>query len=92
MARNKKDKVSVNELADALSKDRTTIQKNVSLLIRLKVIKREQTNLNRGFRHDYSFINGKERFLAYVFNAINQESIIQLSMLSKFSSEVLTNK
>ena len=46
--------ITIKELQGYLNKDRTTIQKTLSIMINKGIIKREQYNQERGFNYLYS--------------------------------------
>ena len=55
------EKKSINDLANALNLDRSTIQKAIKSLIERDIIKRIQTNIKKGgYSFSYSIKNKKE--------------------------------
>ena len=45
--------ISIKELREMLDKDRTTIQKCITILLKKGICKQFQINLNRGFKYVY---------------------------------------
>lgn len=57
---NKKVKnFSVKQMTNIFGKDRTTIQKYVNDLMKQNLLKRQQINLDRGFKYVYTLVDRK---------------------------------
>jgi len=72
--------LSVKDIVEKVEKDRTTVQKILSKLLKRKLIIKRQKNLDRGFMFVYFSKNKEEIFEEIETNVQNYFNIIQESL------------
>jgi len=84
---NSKKGYSVKELVEKIGKDRTTVQKIVSKLLKRDLLTKKQINLERGFMFLYLAKN-KENVISEIENNVNNYFNSVRESLEKWKSKI----